>query len=839
MSVNIGVVNWFTKKKKTIKCPEESEGKLVALIRELKEGFAGKNLAMVADNISAVLERSDFFKEVSSDHENPVCAMYYHAKNTAAIAVCLAYDQIRSDKDFLKNSLAEYEVSPDTYSEKDFIGLVRLGALLVDLGKIRSYDSQKYSLEKYGEESKKIVREILGSESAQALASHYQLEKILPSLCNLDEQGTEKRRIKTLLHLCHEISSESNRCHDLAVTKSETTITVVSQDPVFPHIIDFNAGNCRCNEQPGIELLGFGEDKIKKMECGSRGNNQDQILLKDLSVTGGLSYLPQDTTKANYTLGNEAQKPLKIGYLALDIKRIQEFITETDNLRMLRGGSVLVEDVLSNSRKKIAETLSDECVIFAGGGNLLSLLPSDSACRGELEKSIEHIVSGNSKSALSAGIVTGEVALQEFGDNFSQVIKKIQDALDRKKQAADPVPILKPPRQDAICQYCNKRIAIGSVSVGGQKKLRMCSACAEKWSRGERRNKARKSNGKTRASRDDNDLVPWQLMEDNHLEEPDELTDLGNSIAIIAVDGNMMGRLFLTTHSPAEYAYKSATFDKAFKTTLKKTIEEYIRQDIEKIEKTKDSRVRFQPGGKGPVFLAIRPIFGGGDDLLIVTSARAAIPLSNKIITAIAECFMFETELPAEGQRTAPLFKNPTVTVSAGIAIAQSKFPVYFVIEQARKMEGEAKREFRKTCQTDEHNIIRFPLGSLAFTAVSGAMPSGKGLAFVIRNGFPAGDPKGVDAVIEVLDKCLDAAWKRTVADLVTSYDTKEDHLNLLKSTYASVKRRGADEGTKISLPEQLDRAEYLATMFTPAYRPVLEAAKMVVPHVWHSEEED
>lgn len=829
------VIDWFTKKRKMIISPETCETEFTSLLNQLGQVFAGKNLAVVADNVSKTLERSDFFKEVCSDPDNPVCGMYYHAKTTAGLAACIAYDQIRSDEDFIQKSLAQYDVSAESYSEKDFIGLVRLGALFRSVVMIGFYEFPWQPPEQYGDTPEKIILSLLRIESVKSFAARYQLEKILPVLSNPHPVEKSDALLNRLVSMSDTISAKTNRAYDLTLEQSGETVTVTSHDPVFPHIIDFNAEKSGVREPHGAILLGF--EGTTTASVGTLGSKElGKPFFRDVAVEGGLPYYSPDAKKIRYSFWDHEQNPLKIGYLALDIKRIQEFINEADNLRMLRGGSTLVEDILSDSRKKIAGTLSDECVIFAGGGNLLSLLPSDPVCRENLKKSIAGIISEKSQKALSAGIVTGDVSLQEFGENFSEVLKKIQEALDKEKQAADTVPILKPLRHDAICPFCNKRIANGAVSSEKAKGLRMCSACAKKWSRGKRLEDD--TGGKSETGTGENDLLPRELMNEENLHEPDELSHLGSSIAVITVDGNMMGRLFLSTHSPAEYAYKSATFDKAFKTTLKKTIEDYVREDLKRISLVKDSRVRFQPQGKGPVFLAIRPIFGGGDDLLIITSARAAIPISKKIITAIAECFMFETNLPNEGRSGADAFKNPTVTVSAGIAIAQSGFPVYFVIEQARKMEGEAKTAFRKSCLTDNHSLIRFPLGSLAFTAISGAMPSGEGLSFVIRSGSSTGAHENLDAVIDVLDKSLDASWKRTIADIVTSYDTKEDLLNLLMSTYASAKRRGVDEGTKITLPEQLERAEYLATMFTPAHQSVLKAAKMVVPHVWHSEEE-
>ncbi len=173
------------------------------------------------------------------------------------------------------------------------------------------------------------------------------------------------------------------------------------------------------------------------------------------------------------------------------------------------------------------------------------------------------------------------------------------------------------------------------------------------------------------------------------------------------------------------------------------------------------------------------------------------------------------------------LFENPTVTISCGISIADAKFPIYFLLDAARKMESKAKEAFRKKTSTDDLNIIKLPAGSMAFTAVSGAMPSDDNVCFVL----PDNENEIAllnNLILESLNDEKDAK-RSMISSLITCGKSEHERLNFIKSIYASGLR-------KQSKPEDwLDDCEWMVKILMN--NDLLKSAKMIIPKIWHAKE--
>jgi hypothetical protein len=320
-------------------------------------------------------------------------------------------------------------------------------------------------------------------------------------------------------------------------------------------------------------------------------------------------------------------------------------------------------------------------------------------------------------------------------------------------------------------------------------------------------------------------------LDDQHLKKPSELRHIGEAIAVITVDGNMMGRIFQNTNTPADYTFKSETFDRRFKSVLKETIRKFVQEDIvrknheeylilHEVKEQDDTIVRY---------CGINPVYIGGDDLLLIINARAAISFCKALVKNVAKEFRFEHTL-----KNGIMIRHPTVTVSCGIAIADMKFPVYFLLEAARKMESVAKEEFRKRTETNEYNQILIPDGAIAFTAVTGGMPGDDASVFVLpAEGSPHDkDTETLDTILRLVHLSLagNDMEKRMISTMITCGTSEEERLNVLKFQYASAMRKQG--GTP---KESLDTCELLATALTQ--KKIVQASKMVIPFVWHISE--
>ncbi|OPY38403.1 MAG: hypothetical protein A4E35_00826 [Methanoregula sp. PtaU1.Bin051] len=809
MSMNIGVVDWFTKTRKTINYPEDSNRELGFLIDSLKRAFFGKNLAMVADNVYVVLDKSDFYKDVCSNRRFPVCSIFNHSRSTSAIAVCLANDQLHSDRDFVRKSLEIYGLNADelrSYDSKaDFIGLVRIAALLSDIGKIRSVEISGSGSSEYLKETNNIVLEILAESRDNALVEKYCLKKILPPLYhNLMNEKTSAR-FEQILHKAVLISSSSEQRYEVTWAVIGESITVQSDDSLFVHEIDWTGTDNLGREVPDISLIG------NHAKVTHRINQPAEKNLSTLFYDRVSKCSPEKTMRTPDSVSGE------IGYLALDIMQIQGYVTEADKLPMLRGGSRIVDDILDNAKKKIGADLCKEAILFSGGGNLLSFIPVTPEVQISMRDSIERIVENESVGVLKAAIITGKVSLNSLAGNFSEVMKEIQEYLEKEKQKPKDAPVIRVVEHSDLCPACKKRPVNGQLKTESGPET-LCVPCARKREHGR--------------SERVNSFLPADIMKEHGLNMPTELQHIGEAIAVLAVDGNMMGRIFQNTLTPADYTYKSETFDRRFKKVLNGTIREFVEEDLKR-NTLKTSLVIHQvkdPSGGITKYLGINPVYIGGDDLLLIMNARGAVLFCRNLVENIAKEFRFEHTLKAGNT-----IGNPTVTVSCGIAVADMKFPIYFLLEAARKMESAAKEEFRKRSATNEYNLINIPNGSIAFTAVTGAMPGDETNTFVLpkKGQFHDEDAEALDQIIQMLDLSLTGTdmEKRMVSTVITCGKSEEERLNVLKFHYAATMRK--QDGT----PENwLNTCELLATVLTEPR--ILQASQMLIPFVWHVSEE-
>ena len=190
MSDNIGVIDWFTKKQKDVKYPEQSDILLDEIISEIINIFdTSSKMSGIADELYKLIERSPLLNDISSDSRFPICSLFHHLKNTSGIAVCLMLQKLDTDEKYGLKCLQEYGISAE-YGQKDLISLIRIAALLHDIGKPRSYTSSSkfYPYHYHTTQSKEIIEQIL-SATRSPLVEKYELKKILPLLSSKHQIG--------------------------------------------------------------------------------------------------------------------------------------------------------------------------------------------------------------------------------------------------------------------------------------------------------------------------------------------------------------------------------------------------------------------------------------------------------------------------------------------------------------------------------------------------------------------------------------------------------------------------------------------------------------------------
>lgn len=779
MSENIGVVDWFTKRVLTnIQYPEDSDQQLEKLVEEVVCIFdKSQKLSHVANHIYDNFSNHDIFIKACSDSKFPVCSLFHHLKITSGIAVCLLLQKLDKEQEFIEKSLEEYGISAD-YKTKDLISLIRIAAMVSGIGKIKTNktDSAQKSYSNHSQQSKEIIESIL-SKTCSPLVGTYELEKILPLLVLRYNFGGTLTSLEQLLNESDSIASAADRINEIEYQYSNGVITIKSNDRIFPHEIILNTPNLSFTETPHTSIIGYKQSIIQNIKLKDNSAKTSQLFVDHISH--GVPVVHH---------GDEKAHSESIGLLSVDIMGIQGFINEADNLKMLRGGSAIVDKVLKRTEEFIAQEVCREAVLFSGGGNLLSFIPNTEKHKQKLSKKIEDETREISSGGLKAAVVTLEEPLSIVAGRFNQVLQDSQDKLEHKKNSERERKII--PTKTKICGYCFKRGLLNTFDK--------CNVCRNKEIYGQ-------------SLKDATYMEYVPQIAGTHF--PTTLSDIGDSIAVLLIDGNLMGRLFQQTMTPAEYSYKSQVFDSKFKDILKRTIDSFLKNEInlELIKHEKD----------GKTYLGLDVLYAGGDDILMIINAKVAVNFSVALLRNIARSFVFEKRFNDGSQ-----FKNPVVTASCGIAIADNKFPIYFLLNSARDMESIAKKEFRKHTKTNDFNIIELPTGAIALTAINSAMPTSAYSAFIVND-----DPKKVSDDLTTLQQLINFAFgskKSLVTEIVTCGNSVQERLNLIKFMYSSINRKERDI--------KLEDCEWMS--YALLNEDILQASKMLIPHLLRQGEE-
>jgi len=806
MSVNVGVVDWFTKKQMDLHSPEDVNKGYGALASLIRRSFKEKDLASVAEMLYEGLQRSDFYQNMSSDPYVPVCSIFNQSRSTSAVAVCLAMDQCQLDKSYVSACLREYNITNtelNAYDNlADFIGLVRICALLHNIGKIHQ-DSPVSNSPAFLEGIRKLLQEIITDQAVREIVERYTLRKIFNQIYVNNGDPLTVPKLEQLILNAAKVASFSGGRFEIRWSLDSKKLTIHSEDSLFIHEIELPGQTNTSAANPCI--LGNHGNISYNLATGTQNPHSP------LFVDRVCKCRPVNIPLAPVSIEGE------IGYLAMDIMQIQTYVTEADKLPILRGGSRIVEEILKKSRQKISTDLCRETVLFAGGGNLLALVPVNPSIQASLKAAVEEIVKKESGGVLNAAVVLGTAPLANLAGNFSEVMKKIQDSLEEAKQAPHDAEILRIRDHLSLCPACKKRPILEKASEAYNGPEPLCSPCERKRQKG--RDEAAES------------YYPSDIMKQNGLKIPTELQHIGDTIAVIAVDGNMMGRIFQNTHTPADFTYKSETFDRRFKNVISETIRGFVKSDLAKNEKSHIVIHTVKDADDRKIkYVGINPVYIGGDDILLIMNARGALDFCRQLVSNVADEFRFEHQM-MNGETV----NYPTVTISCGIAVADMKFPIYFLLDAARSMESKAKEEFRAKTLTNKYSHISISDGSLAFTAISGAMPGEDAHVFVIPAKGQSGtnDSKALDRIIQMLHLSIagEDLEKRMIATVVACGNSEEERLNILKFQYAAtLRKQGATP------KEWLDTCELLATVLTQ--KKTLEACQLMVPFVWHVSEE-
>ncbi|WP_291966149.1 hypothetical protein [Caloramator sp.] len=354
---------------------------------------------------------------------------------------------------------------------------------------------------------------------------------------------------------------------------------------------------------------------------------------------------------------NDTFKDINVDLVKGSIYKIKKYFLENDKIKDIRGGSYIIDYLNINRTKEIIkENFIEECVVYAGGGNVILLLPE-----GEGERICKILEEEYTKVTLTCMNAFEYIRtnLNEFFYNFNAVSRELNDKLEERKKLKiypiNPTNELKvineyklefkrkaDPKKE--CKLCNVRDA-HYVIASSEGNINVCSSCHRK----------------TTIGREVKGIFKSQFEEMYKVKLPNvqNLSDIKDNrgyVAVIYGDGNNMGNVVMNIKNPFELMYFSRRLDEITRESVYQAIYEVLGENAK-----------------------FEVIALGGDDVFIIVPAERSLEISNKIIKNFDSAF------------------NGEITMSIGVCISKYNTPIKNMFNIAQDMLKSAKKITRKS----------------------------------------------------------------------------------------------------------------------------------------------
>jgi CRISPR-associated protein Cmr2 len=419
-----------------------------------------------------------------------------------------------------------------------------------------------------------------------------------------------------------------------------------------------------------------------------------------------------------------------VAILSADADRVQEYVFESARLPEIRGASMLLQNLNEEVATLVEQAVDPACVIYAGGGSLLAIVPDDADLLAKLKRRIESVYPERTGVATTTCITysttVGELrsgygtvmlerinelrgvypsdwsrvaaSYQVYGQDgrppgeilkeafeaqrgFGQMVKLAGVMLRRRKEDRPVAPFCEALPHVQRCRSCGIRPAHRIARYFGEV-WPLCESCDSKlvgwrdlrseWT--ERYEEWLRGDGQELAG------GYYVAGYPGALDRPQDVDEIGQAcrarqgyVGFVYADGDRVGALLDACRSPAQY---KATSD-ALHDVTKRAV---FRALAELTCSTQVKRVEYDRNGDPvlpPVEKIIHPfeiITIGGDDVLLIVPADVALPL------AVCICEFFGREIASQ------LPFKKTATMSAGVVIADAHNPVRVMRDVAKQL---------------------------------------------------------------------------------------------------------------------------------------------------------
>lgn len=425
-----------------------------------------------------------------------------------------------------------------------------------------------------------------------------------------------------------------------------------------------------------------------------------EIVIKSIEKANGNN--KENDLAAIECLLNEV-KPLskideeEVGKFSLikgSIYKIKRYFLEDNNIRAIRGGSIIIDYLNNGFIKEFLEStegLDSSCLIYSGGGNILMMVPRNKAqmvCA-SLEKAYQEY---------GLTIMSAFESIDTDVYHFFFDYKKQMGRLDSKLKEREKVRVFDYERSHSnineirfnpndapisligkkidthkICQLCGCRDANYVLDSKNDSSRFACASCYRKYVVGVK--------GQSKFAKEYKQILQKKnvWVEGKVVRTLDDIQDPNGMMAVMYGDGNNMGQYIMNILAPFEMMYFSDKTDQITKESVYYAISETMGADA--------------------VFeiLAV-----GGDDLFFIVPAEYAPSLAVKVVEHFDEKFQHQA------------------TMSIGICIAKYHTPVKAMFEIARDNLKQAKKYAKRVREIENTRNIEDE-GTIDIIELSGA----------------------------------------------------------------------------------------------------------------------
>jgi hypothetical protein len=165
--------------------------------------------------------------------------------------------------------------------------------------------------------------------------------------------------------------------------------------------------------------------------------------------------------------------------VGLAAQRIKQYVFETPGLPEIRGASLILDRVVADAAREVANAIGQECILQQVASTLIFLAPEPADWEPRLKRRFYEATQVGFCAAAAA-----EVALQDYLQQYGACMTRLLKALDADRYRAE-LPTWECLPFETRCAYCRKRAATEFTRSPDGDPMPICPACDAKRDKGD------------------------------------------------------------------------------------------------------------------------------------------------------------------------------------------------------------------------------------------------------------------------------------------------------------------------------------------------------------------